>query len=155
LEVETHEIHYGQHRTGRSDPVIAAEETFDGTWPYPARFTEAAGSREHHVDVGPERPGETIVMLHGEPTWGYEWRRLIEPLSRHHRVVVPDHMGFGTSETPPDRANDAGEHITNLESLLVDTLDLTDITLEVRDWDGPIGAGFASRHPGRISASSR
>lgn len=90
-------------------------------------------------------------MLHGEPTWGYEWRHLIGPLSRHHRVVVPDHMGFGKSETPQDCTYDASEHILKLESLLVDTLDLTDITLVVRDWGGPIGTGFALRHPERIS----
>jgi haloalkane dehalogenase len=131
--------------------VIAADETFDGTWPYPARFNEAAGFRQHYVDEGPERPDQTIVMLHGEPTWGYEWRHLIGPLSRHHRVVVPDHMGFGKSETPQDRTYDASEHIQNLESLLVDTLGLTNITLVVRDWGGPIGIGFALRNPGRIS----
>ncbi|MDX3456098.1 hypothetical protein PV396_29860 [Streptomyces sp. ME02-8801-2C] len=72
--------------------MIAADETLDGTWTYPARFTEAAGLRQHYVDEGPSRPGQTIVMLHGEPTWGYAWRHLIGPLSRHHRVVVPDHM---------------------------------------------------------------
>jgi pimeloyl-ACP methyl ester carboxylesterase len=93
--------------------MIAAEQTFDGTWPYPARFTEAAGFRQHYVDEGPERPDHTIVMLHGEPTWGYEWRHLIGPLSRHHRVLVPDHMGFGKSETPEDRTYDASEHISN------------------------------------------
>ena len=131
--------------------MIAADETFDGTWPYPARFNEAAGFRQHYVDESPERPDQTIVMLHGEPTWGYEWRHLIGPLSRHHRVVVPDHMGFGKSETPQDRTYDASEHILNLESLLVDTLDLTDITLVLRDWGGPIGTGFALRHPDRIS----
>jgi haloalkane dehalogenase len=132
-------------------PMIAANETFDGTWPYPARFDEAAGFRQHYVDVGPERPDQTIVMLHGEPTWGYEWRHLIGPLSRHHRVIVPDHMGFGKSETPENRTYDASEHILNLQSLLVDTLDLTDITLVVRDWGGPIGTAFALHNPGRIS----
>ena len=131
--------------------MISAEQTFDGTWPYPARFNEAAGFRQHYVDEGPERPDQTIVMLHGEPTWGYEWRQLIAPLSRHHRVIVPDHMGFGKSETPQNRTYDASEHTSNLESLLVDTLDLTDITLVLRDWGGPIGTGFALRHPERVS----
>ncbi|SEI16900.1 MULTISPECIES: alpha/beta fold hydrolase [unclassified Leifsonia] len=131
--------------------MIAGEETLDGTWPYSARFNEAAGFRQHYVDEGPERPDQTIVMLHGEPTWGYEWRHLIGPLSRRHRVVVPDHMGFGKSETPQDRTYDASEHILNLESLLVDTLDLTNITLVLRDWGGPIGTGFALRHPDRVS----
>ncbi len=87
--------------------MIAADETFDGTWPYLARFNEAAGFRQHYVDEGPERPDQRLVMVHGEPTWGYEWRHLIEPLSRHHRVVVPDHMGFGKSETPQDHSYDA------------------------------------------------
>lgn len=127
--------------------MIAAEETFDGTWPLSARFNEAAGFREHYVDEGPE---QTIVMLHGEPMRGYEWRHLIGPPVRHHRVVVPDHMGFGKSETPQDRSYDAREHNLYLESLRVDTLDLSDITL-VRDWGGPIGTGFALRHPDRIS----
>jgi haloalkane dehalogenase len=131
--------------------MIAADDTIDGTWPYPARFTAAAGFRQHYVDEGPEQPDQTIVMLHGEPTWGYEWRHLVDPLSRRHRVVVPDHMGFGKSETPQDRTYDIGEHVLALESLLVDTLDLTDITLVVRDWGGPIGTGFALRHPDRIA----
>lgn len=131
--------------------MIAADDTFDGTWPFRARFNHLAGFRQHYVDESPERPDQTIVMVHGEPTWGYEWRHMIGPLSRHHRVVVPDHMGFGKSETLPDRSYDASEHISNLESLLVDALDLSNITLVLRDWGGPIGTGFALRHPDRIS----
>jgi pimeloyl-ACP methyl ester carboxylesterase len=130
--------------------LINADETFDGTWPYPARFSEAAGFRQHYVDEGPENPEHTIVMLHGEPAWGYEWRHLIGPLAQRNRVVVPDHMGFGKSATPSDRTYLAGEHIENLEKLLVDTLDLTGITLVMRDWGGTIGMAFALRHPDRV-----
>jgi cis-3-alkyl-4-acyloxetan-2-one decarboxylase len=95
--------------------------------------------------------GHNLVLLHGEPTWGYLWRHLIGPLSQDHRVVVPDHMGFGKSATPQDRTYLAIEHIDNLERLVVDTLDLRDITLVLHDWGGPIGAGFAIRHPDRVS----
>lgn len=130
--------------------MIASDVTFDGTWPFPALFTEAAGFRQHYIDVGP-RGGEPIVLLHGEPTWGYLWRHLIEPLSRTHRVVVPDHMGFGKSETPADRGYLAAEHVDNLEALLVGELDLTGITLVMHDWGGPIGTGFALRHPDRTA----
>ncbi len=91
------------------------------------------------------------MLLHGEPTWGYLYRRFIGPLAERHRVVVPDHMGFGKSETPQDRSYLLGEHVGNLESLLVDELDLREVTLVLHDWGGPIGAGFALRHPGRVA----
>jgi haloalkane dehalogenase len=132
--------------------MISAEETFDGTWPYRPHFSRRAGFCQHFVDEGPEdsAPGEPVVFLHGEPTWGYLWRHLIDPISATHRVVVPDHMGFGKSETPQDRTYAAAEHIANLESLLVDELDLHDITLVMHDWGGLIGAGFALEHPGRV-----
>ncbi len=80
----------------------------DETWPYTARYGEAAGFRQHYVDEGPQHPEHTLVSLHSEPTWGYEWRHLIGPLSRRNRVIVPDHTGFGKSATPPDRTYPIG-----------------------------------------------
>jgi haloalkane dehalogenase len=132
--------------------MIAADETFDGTWPYRPHFSRRAGFQQHFVDEGPHENSSDgpVVLLHGEPTWGYLWRHLIEPLSVTYRVVVPDHMGFGKSDTPQDRTYAAAEHITNLESLLVDELDLHDITLVMHDWGGPIGTGFALVHPNRV-----
>ncbi|MFJ3762673.1 alpha/beta fold hydrolase [Streptomyces sp. NPDC090080] len=130
--------------------MIPASETFGGTWPFAPHFTERAGFQQHYVDEGRENSGSTIVLLHGEPTWGYLYRHLIGPLSRDHRVIVPDHMGFGKSATPADHSYLAGDHIDNLTSLLIDELDLTDITLVLHDWGGPIGTGFALRHPDRI-----
>jgi haloalkane dehalogenase len=135
-------------RAGVCIHVIAAEETFAGTWPFAPRFSDGAGFRMHYVDEG---SGDPLVLLHGEPTWGYLFRRLIGPLAECNRVVVPDHMGFGKSETPPERSYLLAEHVGNLESLLVDELDLREITLVLHDWGGPIGAGFALRHPGRIA----
>lgn len=128
--------------------MIPADETFEGTWPFAPRFFTGNGFRQHYIDEPGEGP-ETIVCLHGEPTWGYLYREFIPRLQRHGRVVVPDHMGFGKSETPQDRAYSIRDHVDNLEALLLD-LDLRDITLVAQDWGGPIGTGFALRHPDRI-----
>ena len=126
--------------------MIQADETFDGTWPFAAKFSSAAGFLQHYVDEGMGRP---VVLLHGQPTWGYIYRRFIPPLAASHRVVVPDHMGFGKSETPADRVYTLSTHVENLTAL-IETLDLRDITLVMQDWGGPIGIGYAVRHPGRV-----
>jgi cis-3-alkyl-4-acyloxetan-2-one decarboxylase len=77
--------------------MIPAHETFGGTWPFAPHFFEGNGFRMHYVEEG---DGEPIICLHGEPTWGYLYRRFIQHLSGTNRVAVPDHMGFGKSETP-------------------------------------------------------
>jgi pimeloyl-ACP methyl ester carboxylesterase len=126
--------------------MIPEAETFDGTWPFAPHFSDAAGFRQHYVDEGSGRP---VLLLHGQPTWGYIYRRFIPPLAATHRVVVPDHMGFGKSETPADREYTLRSHVGNLTAL-IEALDLRDITLVMQDWGGPIGTGYAVRHPERI-----
>jgi haloalkane dehalogenase len=128
--------------------MITAEETFDGTWPFVPHFSTAAGFRQHYVDEGP-REGEVIVCLHGEPTWGYLYRNFIPPLATDHRVIVPDHMGFGKSETPQDRVYTLQTHVENLEKLIAD-LGLNDITFVCQDWGGPITGAYTIRHPDRV-----
>jgi pimeloyl-ACP methyl ester carboxylesterase len=80
--------------------MIPALETFGGTWPFSPRYFDGNDFRMHYIDEG---NGEPIVCLHGEPTWGYLYRHFIPPLSATHRVIFPDHMGFGKSETPQGR----------------------------------------------------
>ena len=126
--------------------MIPAEETFDGTWPFKPRFFNGAGFSQHYVDEG---QGDPVVCLHGEPTWGYLYRKFIPPLSETNRVIVPDHMGFGKSETPQDRVYTIKTHAENLEAL-VEHLDLTNITLVMQDWGGSIGAGFTLRNSERV-----
>ena len=128
--------------------MISLDETFDGTFPFTPHTFDGHGFVQHYVDEG-SRDAPTIVCLHGEPTWGYLYRNMIGPLSRNHRVVVPDHMGFGKSETPPDRQYTLRTHTENLAAL-VEHLDLTDITLVGQDWGGPIGTAYTVRHPERI-----
>lgn len=101
----------------------------------------------HYVDVG---SGDPLVMLHGDPTWGYLYRAFIPRLSERARCIVPDHMGMGKSGVPatpyPYRLE---HHIANLEALLL-SLDVRDVTLVLHDWGGPVGLGFAVRHAARI-----
>lgn len=122
-------------------------ETFDGTFPFAPHYHQVDDFAMHYVDEG---SGEPLVMLHGDPTWGYLFRNFIPPLSGRYRCIVPDHMGMGKSGTPPDPARyHLAQHVSNLESLLL-ALDLRDITLVLHDWGGPVGLGFATRHPERI-----
>jgi len=126
--------------------MIEAGETFDGTFPFAPHFSTAPGFRMHYVDEG---AGEPIVCLHGEPTWAYLYRNFIPPLARTHRVVVPDHMGFGKSETPQDREYTIRTHVENLTKLF-DDLQLTDITLVGQDWGGVFAGAYTVRHPERV-----
>jgi haloalkane dehalogenase len=121
-------------------------ETFDGTFPFRPKFREINGFQMHYVDEG---PGEPVVCVHGEPTWGYLYRKFITPLARSNRVVVPDHMGFGKSDVPQDMPYVLAQHVDNLTKLLLE-LDLRDITLVFQDWGGPISFGFATAHPERV-----
>lgn len=123
------------------------DETFDGTFPFAPRYVQANGVRLHFVDEG---QGEPVVLLHGDPTWGYLYRRFIPSLSRWYRCVVFDHMGMGKSEVPAEPCPyRLGHHIANCEALLL-SLDLHAITLVLHDWGGPVGLGFAIRHPERV-----
>lgn len=128
--------------------MIPANETFNGSWPFKPHFSTAAGFRQHYVDEGP-RDGEVVICLHGEPTWGYLYRNFIPTLSKHYRVIVPDHMGFGKSETPQDRVYTLQTHVENLERFIAD-LELTDITFVCQDWGGPITGAYTIRHPERV-----
>ena len=100
----------------------------------------------HYVDEG---SGDPIILIHGEPTWSYLYRNFIPPLSRRFRVIAPDHMGFGKSESPTGADYTLGRHAGNLGAL-IEELDLRNITLVMQDWGGPIGAVVASRYPERM-----
>lgn len=128
--------------------MIEANETFKGTWPFTSHFFDGNGFAMHYVDENPDGE-ETFLCVHGEPTWGYLYRNIIPRLARYGRVVVPDQMGFGKSETPQDRRYTIEEHCDNLEKLILH-LDLTNLTLVMQDWGGPIGSSIAYRHPERV-----
>ena len=125
--------------------MIDELETFDGTWPFAPHFTSVSGFKQHYVDEGAQDT-EVILCLHGEPTWGYLYRKMIGPLAENFRVVVPDHMGFGKSETPQDRVYTLQSHVENLERFVAD-LNLSAITIVCQDWGGPIAGAFTARNP--------
>ncbi len=121
-------------------------ETFEGTFPFKPHFREINGFDMHYVDEG---DGEPIICVHGEPTWGYLYRKFISGLSDTYRLIVPDHMGFGKSDVPQDKPYVMAQHVDNLTKLILE-LGLRDITIACQDWGGPISLGFATRHPERI-----
>ena len=117
---------------------------------HPGRDFDRAGLRLHYIDEG---CGEPVVMLHGNPTWSFYYRNLIDSLRRSYRVIVPDHIGCGMSDKPDDLryAYTLASRVDDLE-LLLDHLGLDrDLTLIVHDWGGMIGMAFAARHPERIA----
>ncbi|MDQ3241932.1 MAG: alpha/beta fold hydrolase [Actinomycetota bacterium] len=125
--------------------------SFDGRWPYAARFFDSADGRLAYVDEG-GTDAEPVVLLHGNPTWGYLYRRVIPPLvAGGRRAIAVDQLGFGCSDKP-NRAElyRVPAHAARLEELL-ESLELQSATLVVHDWSGPIGLRWAVRHPERVA----
>ena len=121
-------------------------ETFGGSFPWPSKYVDVGGQKIAYVDEG---DGEPIVMLHGNPTWGFLYRKFIGPLSQTHRAVAVDHLGFGRSDKPLDGDYTLAGHISRLTHVM-DALELRDVTLVMQDWGGPIGLGWAVDHPERV-----
>ena len=128
--------------------MIGAEETFEGTWPFAPKYFNGNGFQQHYVDEG-SKTAETIICLHGEPTWGYIYRNFIPQLSDKYRIVVPDMMGFGKSETPQNKEYTLKTHVENLDNL-IKYLDLKNITFVGQDWGGPITGAYAIRNLDRV-----
>lgn len=115
-------------------------------YPYaPQQFSLPAGMMSY-VDEG---DGEPVVLVHGNPTWSFEFRALINHFSTTHRCIAPDHIGFGLSDKPLDWDYLPQQHAENFEKLL-ESLELENITLVVGDWGGPIGLSYAINHPDKI-----
>ena len=109
------------------------------------------GVRHHYLDEG---AGEPVVMVHGNPSWSFYYRKLAEALSPDYRVIVPDHIGCGMSSKPGDDLYDytLERRVRDLETLLFDHLGVDcGITLVVHDWGGAIGMGLAARNPEKIA----
>ncbi|MDR1535359.1 MAG: alpha/beta fold hydrolase [Planctomycetota bacterium] len=125
---------------------------FRSLYPFESRLHTLGSLNYHYLDEG---EGEPVVMLHGNPTWSFFYRDLILGLRDRHRCLVPDHLGCGLSEKPPDHPYCLENHIANLESWLAGILPLESwpggrFNLVVHDWGGPIGFGYALRNPGRV-----
>lgn len=123
---------------------------FDGTFPFEPRYQQVADDvRLHYVEEG---AGDPVLMLHGNPTWSYLYRRFIPPLAEAgQRAIAVDHMGFGRSDRPHGHERyTLRAHVENLLAF-IRGLELTNLTLVMQDWGGPIGFGAAVREPDRIA----
>ncbi len=112
-------------------------------YPFQSHYHTIGSHRIHYVDEG---QGDTIVMVHGNPTWSYYYRRLISLLAKEHRVIAIDHMGCGLSDKPQKYNYCLQNHIDNLDSLL-QHLGVETFSLVVHDWGGAIGMGVAAKNP--------
>jgi len=122
-------------------------ETLPG-FPFSPHYVEQDGLRMHYVDEG---SGPPVLLLHGEPTWSFLYRKVIPPLTEVARVVAPDYFGFGRSDKPVERewySYDA--HVRSVERF-VEELDLRELTVVVHDWGGPIGLRLAVERPERVA----
>ncbi len=97
-------------------------------------FLDRDGLRYHYLDEG---AGDVIVMIHGNPTWSYFYRNLVRTFRDDHRVIVPDHIGCGFSDKPPESeySYDLANRIADLDRL-IDHLQLDFFTMVVHDWGG-------------------
>jgi haloalkane dehalogenase len=125
--------------------------TIDRTlYPFAGHFLDVGdGVRLHYLDEG---DGPPVVMVHGNPTWSFYYRNLILALRDRYRCVVPDHVGCGLSDKPPDARYPYSleRRIADLTALL-DHLRLDrDVTLVLHDWGGMIGSAWATRFPERV-----
>ena len=127
-------------------PAWLAEEL-----PFNRRVFADGDHTIHFVDEG---EGAPILLLHGNPTWSYLWRKVIRILAREKvRVIAPDLIGLGLSSKPRDLRIHTLDFHGNRISALVEALDLHDITIAGQDWGGPIVAVMAARNRQRIRAA--
>ncbi len=117
-------------------------------WPYEPQYVEIDGLRQAYVDVGSGESGETILLLHGQPSWAYLYRHMIPVLAdAGHRVIAMDHLGMGRSDKPIDPDHYTFEdHVERLETF-IELLELENITIFVQDWGSLIGLQVVGTNP--------
>lgn len=107
--------------------------------------------RVHYLDEGP-RDTDPVLLMHGEPSWSYLYRKMIPMIAAEgFRVVAPDLVGFGRSDKPAHRTDYTYQRHVDWMQALIDHLDLIHITLVCQDWRGLIGLRLLSGNPGRFS----
>ncbi len=129
--------------TERTGPMVERRD-FEGEYPFASNRLDLDGIAYHYIDEG---QGPVVLMVHGNPTWSFAWRKCIADLSRDHRVIAVDHVGCGLSDKPPHYHYRLDQHANNLVTL-IDRLGLDHITLCGHDWGGAIGMTAAHRRPG-------
>ncbi len=118
-------------------------------YPWVPHYLGVDGLRLHYLDEG---GGAPVLLLHGEPTWSFLYRRIIpHVISAGARALAPDYLGFGKSDKwTEDHRYTYAMHAATIERFVV-ALDLRELTVVVQDWGGPIGLGVAARHRDRVA----
>ncbi|HEV2458176.1 MAG TPA: haloalkane dehalogenase [Ktedonobacterales bacterium] len=120
-------------------------------YPFAPHYVEVGTLRIHYVDEGPP-DAAPVLLLHGEPSWSYLYRKMIPILAAaDHRAIAPDLVGFGRSDKPAARADYTYQHHVDWMAGLLTALDLHDVTLVCQDWGGLIGLRLAAEHPERFA----
>jgi len=130
------------------------DERFAGLadWPYAPRYAtvidaDGTAMQLHYVDEGP-RDGPVVLLMHGEPSWAYLYRKIIAGLAAAGcRAIAPDLIGFGRSDKPADRNDYTYERHVEWTGQWLAQMDLRDITLFCQDWGGLIGLRLVAAHP--------
>lgn len=117
-------------------------------YPFTSHTFTCSDGNLHYIDIG---KGDPIVFVHGNPDWSFSYRGIIKELSQYYRCIAVDHLGFGLSDKPEAADYTPAAHARRLEQLL-GSLNLTNITLVMNDWGGPIGMWYAVHHPEDIKA---
>ncbi len=125
--------------------MIAIPDWLRPLYPFsPRTFTTPRGARMSYVDEG--EGNEAVLMLHGNPTWSFYYRELVQAVAPGLRCIAPDHIGMGLSDKPQDYPYTLATRIDDIAALVAD-LKLEKVHLVVHDWGGAIGMGMAARHP--------
>lgn len=115
-------------------------------YPFPSKFFHINGHKLHYIEEG---QGETILFVHGTPSWSFDFRHIIKELKKNHRCIAIDHIGFGLSDKPGKYDYSTQHHSKTLEAFIAQK-NLQNITLVVHDFGGPIGLNYAISNPGNI-----
>jgi len=120
-------------------------------YPFTPRYTETDGLRIHYLDEG-SPAASPVLMLHGEPSWSYLYRKMIPiVVAAGHRVVAPDLVGFGRSDKPIRREDYTYQRHVDWMRHVLFALDLRDVTLVCQDWGGLLGIRLVAEHPERFA----
>ena len=126
------------------------DERFTGLpgYTFEPHYLEQDGLRMHYLEEG---AGHPVLLLHGEPTWAYLYRKMIPTLAEVARVVAPDYFGFGRSDKPTQLGDYSYDFHYESIRWLAEELDLRETTVVVQDWGGPIGLRLAIEQPERVA----
>src|SRR5581483_11269406 len=120
-------------------------------YPFAPHYVDVEGLRVHYVYAGP-RAAAPVLMLHGEPSWSYLYRKMIPIVTAAgHRAIAPDLIGFGRSDKPVRREDYTYQRHVDWMRGVVEALDLRHVTLVCQDWGGLIGLRLVAEHPDRFA----